>query len=158
MLTNDDLINMGISEDDIRILNQYDAMLGSVENAQSELEVVSKEYAKSVDESRQSIVDMITATESYNVLTAQEQNMVKKAISNMTPEELIRKWQMASNNTGGYIINIKGDTSKGNRQLKRAMKQAANNSVGGGVNINMNLRTSQGGGYSDRDIEQILSN
>jgi hypothetical protein len=66
--------------------------------------------------------------------------------------------QMAPNNTGGYIINIKGDTSKGNRQLKRAMKQAANNSVGGGVNINMNLRTSQGGGYSDRDIEQILSN
>ena len=106
MLTNDDLINMGIGEDDIRILNQYDAMLGSVENAQSELEVVSKEYAKSVDESRQSIVDMISATESYNVLTAQEQSAVKKAIANMTPEELINKWQMASNNTGSFIYDM----------------------------------------------------
>ena len=66
--------------------------------------------------------------------------------------------QMAPNNTGGYIINIKGDTSKGNRQLKRAMKMAANNSVGGAVNINMSLKTSREGGYTDKDIENILSN
>ena len=65
---------------------------------------------------------------------------------------------MAPNNTRGYIINVRGDTTKGNRQLKRAMKQAANNSVGGGVSINMNLRTSNEGGYTDKDIENILSN
>lgn len=66
--------------------------------------------------------------------------------------------QFAPNNTGGYIINIKGDTSKGNRQLKKALKQAANASVGGGVNINMNLKTSREGGYSNNDIENILNN
>ena len=65
--------------------------------------------------------------------------------------------EMVPNNTGGYIINIKGDTNKGNRQLKRALKQAANSSVGGAVNINMSLRTSQAGGYSDKDIENILN-
>jgi hypothetical protein len=65
---------------------------------------------------------------------------------------------MAPNNTRGYIINVRGDTAKGNRQLKRAMKQAANSSVGGGVSINMNLRTSNEGGYTDKDIENILSN
>ena len=65
--------------------------------------------------------------------------------------------QMVPNNTGGYIINIKGDTNKGNRQLKRALKQAAGSSVGGAVNINMSLRTSQAGGYSDKDIENILN-
>jgi hypothetical protein len=65
---------------------------------------------------------------------------------------------MTPNNTGGYIINIKGDTRKGNRQLKRALKQAASASVGGGVNINMNLKTSEEGGYTNKDIENILSN
>lgn len=65
--------------------------------------------------------------------------------------------QMAPNNTGGYIINIKGDTSKGNRQLKRALKQATKSSVGGDMNINMSLKTTQSGGYSNKDIENILS-
>jgi hypothetical protein len=65
--------------------------------------------------------------------------------------------QIMPNNTGGYIINIKGDTSKGNRQLKRAMRQAAKSSTGGNVNINMSLRTSKAGGYDDKDIENILN-
>lgn len=65
--------------------------------------------------------------------------------------------EMVPNNTGGYIINIKGDTNKGNRQLKRALKQVTASSMGGAVNINMSLRTSQDGGYSDKDIENILS-
>ena len=43
------------------------------------------------------------------------------------------------------------------RQLKKALKQAANSSVGGAVNINMSLKTSQEAGYSNKDIENILS-
>ena len=63
----------------------------------------------------------------------------------------------APNNTGGYIINVKGDTRKGNRQLKKALKQATRNSMGPG--IQMNIKTSQKQGpYSDNDIENILSN
>ena len=65
--------------------------------------------------------------------------------------------EMVPNNTGGYIININGNTKKGNRQLKKALKQVANSSVGGGVNVNMNIKTSQAGGYSDRDIENVLN-
>ena len=65
--------------------------------------------------------------------------------------------EMVPNNTGGYIINIKGDTNKGNRQLKKALKQVTASSMGGAVNINMRLRTSQAGGYSDKDIENILN-
>ena len=65
--------------------------------------------------------------------------------------------EMVPNNTGGYIINIKGDTNKGNRQLKKALKQVTASSMGGAVNINMSLRTSQAGGYSDKDIENILN-
>jgi hypothetical protein len=64
----------------------------------------------------------------------------------------------APNNTGGYIINIKGDTRKGNRQLKKALKQATRNAVGPG-SINMNVKTSQSNSpYSDREIEEILNN
>jgi hypothetical protein len=64
----------------------------------------------------------------------------------------------APNNTGGYIINIKGDTRKGNRQLKKALKQATRNAVGPS-GIQMEVKTSQKSGtYSDRDIENILSN
>lgn len=64
----------------------------------------------------------------------------------------------APNNTGGYIINIKGDTRKGNRQLKKALKQATRNAVGPS-GIQMEVKTSQKpGAYSDRDIENILSN
>jgi hypothetical protein len=65
--------------------------------------------------------------------------------------------EMTPNNTGGYIININGNTKKGNRQLKKALKQVANSSVGGGVSVNMNIKTSKSGGYSDNDIENVLN-
>ena len=65
--------------------------------------------------------------------------------------------EMTPNNTGGYIININGSTKKGNRQLKKALKQVANSSVGGGVSVNMNIKTSKSGGYSDNDIENVLN-
>lgn len=64
----------------------------------------------------------------------------------------------ANNNTGGYIINIKGDTKHGNRQLKKALKQATRNAVGP-TGVTMNIRTSRDQrAYSDRDIENILNN
>ena len=75
------------------------------------------------------------------------------------PEMMFSSGQgFAPNNTGGYIINIKGDTRKGNRQLKKALKQATRNAVGPG-GIRMEVKTSQQKGpYSDNDIENILNN
>ena len=66
--------------------------------------------------------------------------------------------KMIPNNTSGYIINIKGDTKKGNRQLKKALKQATARTTGS-TGITMNVKTSQtSGAYSDNDIENILNN
>jgi hypothetical protein len=75
------------------------------------------------------------------------------------PEMMFSSGQgFAPNNTGGYIINIKGDTKKGNRQLKKALKQATRNAVGP-TGVTMNIKTSQSQGtYSDKDIENILNN
>ena len=75
------------------------------------------------------------------------------------PEMMFSSGQgFAPNNTGGYIINIKGDTRKGNRQLKKALRQATKNAMGPS-NINMSVKTTQTSGvYSDRDIENILNN
>ena len=58
----------------------------------------------------------------------------------------------------GYIINIKADTKKGERHLKRAMKEAARVSQTGNVNINMNYRTTSSGGFSNKDIEDLINN
>ena len=75
------------------------------------------------------------------------------------PEMMFSSGQgFAPNNTGGYIINIKGDTKKGNRQLKKALRQATRNTIGP-TGVTMNIKTSQSqGAYSDRDIENILNN
>ena len=75
------------------------------------------------------------------------------------PEMMFSSGQgFAPNNTGGYIINIKGDTKKGNRQLRKALKQATRNGVGP-AGINMNVKTSKGSGtYDDRDMENFLNN
>ena len=59
----------------------------------------------------------------------------------------------------GYIININADTRKGARHLKSTMKDIAKASKSnGGVSINMNYRTTSGGGYSNKDIENIINN
>ena len=59
----------------------------------------------------------------------------------------------------GYIININADTRKGARHLKQTMKDMAKASKSnGGVSINMNYRTTSGGGYSNKDIENIINN
>ena len=58
----------------------------------------------------------------------------------------------------GYVINIKADTNKGARHLKRSLKDLKQISNNGNVNINMNYRTTKGGGYSNKDIENIINN
>ena len=59
----------------------------------------------------------------------------------------------------GYIINIKADTDKGARHLKRTLKDVAKaSSSNGDVTINMNYKNTSGGGYSNKDIENIINN
>ena len=58
----------------------------------------------------------------------------------------------------GYIINIKADSRRGQRYTKKAMKQAVEASVGGSVNINMNFKSNNSGGFSDKDIQDIINN
>ena len=59
----------------------------------------------------------------------------------------------------GYVINIKADTNKGARHLKRTLKDVAKaSSNNGNVTINMNYKTTSGGGYSNNDIENIINN
>ena len=57
----------------------------------------------------------------------------------------------------GYIINIKADSRRGQRYTKKAMKQAVEASVGGSVNINMNFKSNNSGGFSQSDIEDIIN-
>lgn len=59
----------------------------------------------------------------------------------------------------GYVINISADTNKGARHLKSTLKDIAKASQSNGsVSINMNYRTTNGGGYSNKDIENIINN
>lgn len=58
----------------------------------------------------------------------------------------------------GYIINIKADSKRGRKHMEKAMKQAAEASVGGAVSVNMNIRNSNNNGISDRDIEKYIEN
>ena len=58
----------------------------------------------------------------------------------------------------GYVINIKADSKRGQRYTKKAMKQAVEASVGGSVNINMNFKSNNSGGFTDKDIEDIMQN
>ena len=65
---------------------------------------------------------------------------------------------VTGNSQRGYVLNIKADTDKGQRHMKRALKEAVRSSAGGAVSINMNFKSNNSGGYSDRDIENIISN
>ena len=58
----------------------------------------------------------------------------------------------------GYVINIKADTNKGARHLKRSLKEVAKATQNSNVSINMNYRTTNGGGYSNKDIENVINN
>ena len=65
---------------------------------------------------------------------------------------------VTGNSQQGYIININANTKKGERHMKRAMKEAVSASVGGAVSINMNFKSNSSGGWSDKDIEKIINN
>ena len=70
-----------------------------------------------------------------------------------TPSEVV-----AAPQNSGYIINVRANSKKGERHLKRAMREAVNATVGGGVNINMNIRRNNTGGYSNSDIQDVINN
>lgn len=66
---------------------------------------------------------------------------------------------VTGNSQQGYVININANTKKGERHMKRAMKEAVSASVGGAVSINMNFKSNTtSGGWSDKDIEKIINN
>ena len=65
---------------------------------------------------------------------------------------------VTGNSQKGYVLNIKADTDKGQRHMKKALKEAVRSSAGGAVSINMNFKSNNSGGYSDRDIENLISN
>ena len=64
---------------------------------------------------------------------------------------------VTGNSQQGYIINIKADTKKGRKYMKKMMAQAAEASVGGAVSVNMNLRDVSQNGITDRDIENYMN-
>jgi hypothetical protein len=63
---------------------------------------------------------------------------------------------VTGNSQRGYIINIKADTKKGRKHMERAMKQAAQASVGGSVSVNMSIKNSDNKGFTDRDVEKYI--
>lgn len=65
---------------------------------------------------------------------------------------------VTGNSQRGYIINIKADSRKGRKHMEKAMKEAAQATVGGAINVNMNIRNSKDKGYSDKDIEKYIEN
>lgn len=63
---------------------------------------------------------------------------------------------VSGQSNSGYIINIKADTKKGQRHIKRAMNDAITSSAGGAVSVNMNIKNKGNKAFSDRDIERWL--
>lgn len=54
----------------------------------------------------------------------------------------------------GYIINMKATSNKDIRHTKRALRAAASESVGGGINVNMTIRNRE---LSNEDIEKFIT-
>lgn len=89
-----------------------------------------------------------------------EQQQRQQANDRMTVPEFFDNQGgfVTGNSQQGYIININANTKKGERHMKRAMKEAVSASVGGAVSINMNFKSNSSGGWSDKDIEKIINN
>lgn len=64
---------------------------------------------------------------------------------------------VTGNSQQGYIINLKADTRKGRKYMEKIMSKAAEASVGGAVNVNMNIRNMSSKGITDKDIEKYIN-
>lgn len=64
---------------------------------------------------------------------------------------------VTGNSQQGYIINISADTKKGRKHMEKIMTQAAEATVGGAVNVNMNIKNIRSRGITDQDIENYIN-
>lgn len=64
---------------------------------------------------------------------------------------------VTGNSQQGYIINIKADTKKGRKHMEKMMAKAAEATVGGAVSVNMNIKSTNNQGVTDKDIENYIN-
>lgn len=64
---------------------------------------------------------------------------------------------VTGNSQQGYIINIRADTKKGRKHMQKMMSKAAEATVGGAISVNMNIKSSNSQGITDRDIENFIN-
>ena len=84
----------------------------------------------------------------------QEENNKPQAMS--VPTMMDNGGFATTSNTGGYIINIRANSNKDMTQTKKVLRQAASASVGGGVNVNMNIKE-RSERLTERDIESMIA-
>lgn len=63
---------------------------------------------------------------------------------------------VTGNSQQGYIINVRADTNKGQKHMKRSMQEAIAATTGGAVSVNMNFRTDVSN-YTHKDIEDLIN-
>lgn len=63
---------------------------------------------------------------------------------------------MQNPGSSGYIINVRANSNKDIAQTKKILRQAAQASTGGGVNVNMNIKE-RSERYNERDIESLIA-
>lgn len=101
--TNEDLLGVGFSQEDIDLLNRLDVVYGSVENAQSDLANSTKDTADSIAKLRQEYSDLITSSDSYKNLTPDQQNQINESIKTMSVDELKSIEDDITNSTEEYV-------------------------------------------------------
>lgn len=74
--------------------------------------------------------------------------------SSSAPVFLDHGQQVTRSSSRGYIINMKASSSHDVTRTKKALRNAASQSVGGGVNVNMTIRNRE---VSNDDIEQFIT-
>lgn len=147
-------------------------------NNDSEIKYISKEFTESLSESIKNIRVggigksvlglaaglMIGGYASGNPLNDKQASEVNKENSSqpqqvMSIPEFMEKdsGYVTGNTQQGYIINIKADTRKGRKYMEKIMTKAAEATVGGAVNINMNIKNKQNQPITDRDIENYIN-
>lgn len=105
---------------------------------------------------------MIGGYASGNPLNDKQASEVNKENSSqpiMSIPEFMEKdsGYVTGNTQQGYIINIKADTRKGRKYMEKIMAKAAEATVGGAVNINMNIKNKKDQPITDRDIENYIN-